>query len=99
MKYSYPVINCVFVGILKIKPIDQRLFTSENDVLEDESTLQDNGITMATAKAQQPAQLGLAIRNDIGEFENLEIAAYSSPPDLPEVMKNQEASNGKDPVA
>lgn len=86
-------------GILKIKPIDQRLFTIENDVLEDDSTLQDNGITMATAKAQQPAQLGLAIRNDIGEFENLEIATYSLPPDLPEVMKNQEASNGKDQVA
>lgn len=82
-----------------MKPTDQRLFTSENDILDDESTLQDNGITMATAKAQQPAQLVLAIRNDIGEFENLEIAAYSLPPDLPEVMKNQEASNGKDAVA
>lgn len=88
-----------FKGILKVKPVDQRLFSSDNDVLEDDSTLQDNGITMATAKAQQPAQLGLVIRNDIGEFETLEITPYSSPPDLPEVMKNQEASNGKDPVA
>lgn len=88
-----------FKGILKVKPVDQRLFSSDNDVLDDDSTLQDNGITMATAKAQQPAQLGLVIRNDIGEFETLEITPYSSPPDLPEVMKNQEASNGKDPVA
>lgn len=30
--------------------------------MEDENTLQDYGITMSTAKAQAPAQLGLALR-------------------------------------
>lgn len=33
-----------------------------------------------------------------GEFEDLEIVAYSSPPDLPDVMKNQEA-NGQEQIA
>lgn len=31
-----------------------------------------------------------------GEFEQLEIAPYSSPPELPYVMKNQE-TNGQEP--
>lgn len=34
-----------------------------------------------------------------GEFEDLEITPYSSPPDLPDVMKNQEAANGQETVA
>ncbi|KAI9580499.1 elongin-B [Glossina fuscipes] len=86
-------------GILKVRPLDQRLFNIENDVMDDETTLQDNGITVSTAKAQAPAQLGLVFRTDDGDFEPLEITSYSSPPDLPEVMKNQEAANGKEQVA
>lgn len=35
---------------------------------------------------------------DNGEFEELDITAYSSPPDLPDVMKNQEA-NGQEQIA
>lgn len=38
-------------------------------------------------------------RDEHGEFEPLEITPYSSPPDLPEVMKNQEAANGQEQVA
>lgn len=38
-------------------------------------------------------------RNEAGDFESLEITPYSAPPDLPEVMKNQEASNGQEQVA
>ncbi|TMW41133.1 hypothetical protein DOY81_013787, partial [Sarcophaga bullata] len=49
-------------GILKVKPENQRLYNQDNDVMEDENTLQDYGITMSTAKAQAPAQLGLALR-------------------------------------
>lgn len=51
-----------FSGILKVKPSDQRLFNQDNDIMEDDNTLQDYGITMSTAKAQAPAQLGLALR-------------------------------------
>lgn len=38
-------------------------------------------------------------RKENGDPEALEITPYSSPPDLPEVMKNQEAANGKEQVA
>lgn len=38
-------------------------------------------------------------RKESGDFESLDITPYSSPPDLPEVMKNQEAANGKEQVA
>jgi len=86
-------------GILKVKPIDQRLYNQDNDLMEDEKTLQDYGITMASAKAQAPAQLGLSMKNEQGDFEALEVTSYSSPPDLPEVMKNQEAANGQEQVA
>uniref|UniRef100_A0A0K8TRX6 Elongin-B n=1 Tax=Tabanus bromius TaxID=304241 RepID=A0A0K8TRX6_TABBR len=83
-------------GILKIKPRDQLLFNKENLTMEDEKPLQDYGITMTTAKAQAPAQLGLALRSESGDFEALDIHPYSSPPDLPDVMKNQEATNGQE---
>ena len=86
-------------GILKVKPLDQMLYNADNDQMQDENTLQDYGITMSTAKAQAPAQLGLSLRRENGDFETLEITPYSSPPDLPEVMKNQDAANGQEQVA
>ncbi|XP_035794961.1 elongin-B-like [Anopheles albimanus] len=81
-------------GIIKVHPRDQQLFNKDT-VMDDDKTLQDCGITVATAKAQCPAQLGLAIRKD-GLFEPLELTPYSLPPDLPEVMKNQDTANGQD---
>jgi len=86
-------------GILKVRPCDQCLYNKDNQIMSDDKQLQDFGITMSTAKAQSPAQLGLALRLENGEFEELEITPYSSPPDLPDVMKNQEASNGQEQVA
>lgn len=85
-------------GILKVRPRDQCLFNKDNMQMSDDKQLQDFGITMTTAKAQSPAQLGLAVRLENGEFEELEITPYSSPPDLPDVMKNQEA-NGQEQIA
>lgn len=38
----------------------------------------------------------LMCRTDNGEFEQLEMIPYSSPPELPYVMKNQE-TNGQEP--
>jgi len=100
-KENTPVLELkkMIEGILKHAPADQKLYNMDNEVMEDESILQDYGITMATAKAQAPAQLGLAIREDNGDFLPLEITPYSSPPDLPEVMKNQDAANGQEQVA
>lgn len=66
--------------------------------MDDDQTLQDYGITMMTARAQSPIQIGLAIRVD-GEFEQLELTPYSAPPDLPDVMKNQDTANGTEQVA
>ncbi|KAL5286620.1 TCEB2 family protein [Megaselia abdita] len=86
----------VIEGIIKFKPNDQLLYNRENSVMQDEQTLQECGITMASAKAQAPCQLGLALRTSSGEFEPLEMTPYSAPPDLPEVMKNTEASNGQE---
>lgn len=38
-------------------------------------------------------------RKESGELEPLEITSYSSPPDLPDVMKQQEAANGQELAA
>lgn len=67
-------------------------------LMDDDKTLQDCGITVVTAKAQCPAQLGLAVREN-GDFESLELTPYSLPPDLPDVMKNQDTANGQDQLA
>lgn len=86
-------------GILKVPLADQRLYNKDNQLMEDDRTLQDCGITVQTAKAQCPAQLGLAIRENNGDFESLDLTPYSLPPDLPDVMKNQDAANGQDQLA
>lgn len=81
----------VIEGILKIPPEDQMLYLYKDDptsssVLEDNKSLADSGFTSQTAKAQCPGVLGLAIRDGDG-FEPLTIEKYSSPPELPDVMK------------
>lgn len=82
-------------GILKVPPHNQQLFNKENTVMEDDKMLQDYGLSSTTAKAQSPATVGLAVRDEGGPFEPLELTPYSSPPDLPDVMKSQE-SNGQE---
>ncbi|KAJ8941059.1 hypothetical protein NQ318_006833 [Aromia moschata] len=85
----------IIEGILKIPPQNQQLFNKDNTVMEDQHMLQDYGLTSTTAKAQSPATVGLAIRDDNGPFEPLDLIPYSAPPDLPDVMKSQE-SNGQE---
>ncbi|KAF5271038.1 hypothetical protein FQA39_LY18850 [Lamprigera yunnana] len=82
-------------GILKVPPHNQQLFNKENTAMEDNKVLQDYGLSSATAKAQSPATVGLAVRDENGDFEALELTPYSAPPDLPDVMKSQE-SNGQE---
>ena len=55
-------------------------------LMEDEKTLADYGLSSSLAKAQSPAEVGLSFMND-GTFEELEKTPYSSPPELPDVMK------------
>lgn len=80
-------------GITKKTPDDMKLF-KEDVPLDDNKTLGDYGFTSSTARAQAPATVGLAFRTDgDGEFESLEVAALSTPPELPDVMKPQESSS------
>ncbi|EFN80258.1 Transcription elongation factor B polypeptide 2 [Harpegnathos saltator] len=82
-------------GILKVPPVNQQLFNKDNVVMSDSKFLSDYGLTSLTAKAQCPALVGLALRQDNGQFEPLEMTPFSLPPDLPDVMKSQEA-NGQE---
>jgi hypothetical protein len=50
-----------FTGILKVTPPNQQLF-KENQIMEDDKTLQDYGLTSSSAKAQCPGSIGLAFR-------------------------------------
>lgn len=73
-------------GITRKVPNEQRLFTSENVLMEDDKLLSEFGISPANAKAENPFEIGLAMSAD-GSFEELEKTPYSSPPELPDVMK------------
>ncbi|KAK3923639.1 Elongin-B [Frankliniella fusca] len=84
-------------GIIKVAPEDQQLFNKDNVEMVDHQALLDYGLTASSAKAQSPAQIGLAVRGDDGNFEQLEMTPYSSPPDLPDVMKSQEANGAELP--
>eukprot|EP00118_Oscarella_pearsei_P017746 m.178476 g.178476 ORF g.178476 m.178476 type:complete len:114 (+) comp39177_c0_seq1:8297-8638(+) len=78
-------------GILKQSPEDQRLYR-DDQLLDDGKTLGDSGFMSDKAKAQSPAEIGLALKQKDGEFEPLAIEELSKPPDLPDVMKPQEKS-------
>lgn len=78
-------------GILKVRPEDQKLY-KDDQPLDDNKTLGDYGFTFATARAQAPATIGLAVRQDDGEFEALEVTPLSNPPELPDVMKPQDTA-------
>ncbi|KAI8421209.1 hypothetical protein MSG28_008273 [Choristoneura fumiferana] len=89
---------CALDVFLMIRRKKLTIFTDAKDtttLMEDEKTLAEYGLTSATAKAQCPAPIGLAVRKENGEFEALDLTPYSSPPDLPDVMKSQEA-NGQE---
>ncbi|XP_069738851.1 elongin-B-like [Phaenicophaeus curvirostris] len=80
-------------GILKRPPEEQRLY-KEEQLLEDAQTLGDCGFTSQTARPQAPATVGLALRCPGSGFEALRIDPFSSPPELPDVMKPQEGGGG-----
>ncbi|XP_050429000.1 elongin-B [Adelges cooleyi] len=85
------IISC----IIKVPPQNQQLYYKD-EIMDDTKTLTECGLNANIAKAQCPAIIGLALRTDDGEFEALDMVPYSSPPELPYVMKNQEA-NGQEP--
>lgn len=77
-------------GITKVKPENQKLYHKDEE-LEDSKLLSDYNLTVNTAKAQAPATIGLAYDEDDG----LEIAPFSTPPDLPEVMRMPEVQSNE----
>jgi len=80
-------------GITKQGADDMKLF-KDDLALEDNKSLGDHGFTSSTARAQAPATVGLAYKTgDDGEFETLDIAALSTPPELPDVMKHQDSAS------
>lgn len=54
-------VNFISIGILKVSPSNQRLFKNNEEMI-DEKQLNEYGITIGSARAQSPAQLGLALR-------------------------------------
>jgi len=79
-------------GILKRAPEEQRLYKDEQ-LLEDSKTLGDCGFTNQTARPQAPATVGLAFRIGDEMFEQLQVESFSSPPELPDVMKPQDSGS------
>uniref|UniRef100_A0A286XEY6 Ubiquitin-like domain-containing protein n=1 Tax=Cavia porcellus TaxID=10141 RepID=A0A286XEY6_CAVPO len=76
-------LKCILEGVLKRPPQEQRLYNGK--------TLGECGFTSQTSRRPQaPATVGLAFRAD-DTFEALRIEAFSSPPELPEVMKPQDS--------
>jgi len=76
-------------GITKVEPSDQRLYKDDN-VMEDNRSLGDYQLNSTSAKSQSPAMIALVCKKPDGEFEAIDITPLSVPPDLPDVMKQQE---------
>ena len=92
----------IIEGILKKSPEDQRLYKLVKDqqiIMDDSKQLSEYGYTHSTARAQLPETIGLVYRTgtvgDKDEFEPLEITAVSTPPELPDVMKNESSNNSQ----
>ncbi|XP_014671355.1 PREDICTED: transcription elongation factor B polypeptide 2-like isoform X2 [Priapulus caudatus] len=80
----------IIEGIMKTLPENQRLW-KDDQPMDDNKILGDYGFTSSTAKAQDPATVGLSFRGDEGEFEPLVITPLSTPPALPDVMKHPDS--------
>ncbi len=62
--------------------------------MDDTKLLSDYGYLSTTARAQSPETIGLVFKiDDKDNYEQLEITALSTPPDLPDVMKSETQSN------
>lgn len=78
----------MLAGIIKKPPEDQRL-SYERQILDDREELRH----YFQARAQNPAMLGLILRDEeTGEFEQLHITPYSEPPELHSDMEKDDDS-------
>uniref|UniRef100_A0A6I8PBM8 Elongin B n=1 Tax=Ornithorhynchus anatinus TaxID=9258 RepID=A0A6I8PBM8_ORNAN len=69
------------------------LSPQDDQLLDDTKTLGECGFTSQTARPQAPATVGLAFRAADDAFEALRIEPFSSPPELPDVMKPQDSGS------
>ncbi|XP_042526128.1 elongin-B-like [Dipodomys spectabilis] len=76
-------------GILQRPPDKLRLY-KDDQLLDDEKTLRECGFTSQTARPHVPATVGLAFLED-ETVEALHIEPFSSPPELPDVMKPKDS--------
>uniref|UniRef100_A0A452FXP5 Elongin-B n=1 Tax=Capra hircus TaxID=9925 RepID=A0A452FXP5_CAPHI len=83
--------NTVF-ELKRIRPPDEQRLYKDDQLLDDGKTLGECGFTSQTARPQAPATVGLAFRADEA-FEALRIEPFSSPPELPDVMKPQDSGS------
>ncbi|XP_055335211.1 elongin-B-like [Paramacrobiotus metropolitanus] len=87
-------VKLTLLPLVKATPENQRLYYgsygSNYGHMEDGMLLSQCGITSLNAKAQQPAELALVLREDSGQFEAVDIVPYSTPPPLPDVMQAKE---------
>ncbi|KAI6649287.1 Transcription elongation factor B polypeptide 2 isoform X2 [Oopsacas minuta] len=75
------------LGILAKKDPDEIKIYKDDTQLDDAKTLKDNGVTSDNAKPQEPLTLFMQFKEE-GQWENFEKpAVYTSPPELPDVMK------------
>ncbi|VEL31761.1 unnamed protein product [Protopolystoma xenopodis] len=78
-------------GILKVSPEDQVLY-KQTIQLDDSKSLSYYNLNSQTARAHTPASLVLSLKDPVtGKFEPPSVTAYSTPPELPEVMRGPEA--------
>ncbi|XP_061252471.1 elongin-B-like [Bos javanicus] len=78
-------------GTLKRPPDEQWLY-KDDQLLDDGKALGECGFTSQTARPQAPSTVGLAFRADEA-FKALRIKPFSSPPELPDVMKPQDSGS------
>merc|ERR1712202_8723 len=65
---------------------DINLFNAEEKALADEKALSDYGLLASVCKAQQPGELVMSIKD-----EQKVVTPYSNPPEMPEVMRQDNA--------
>merc|ERR1719435_84196 len=72
-------------GIIKKAVTDIKLFNKEDKELEEEKSLSDFGLVHSCCRPYCPGELLLVLRGETRE--EVQVAPYSNPPDLPDVMK------------
>ncbi|CAL1294444.1 unnamed protein product [Larinioides sclopetarius] len=74
-------------AIINVLPENQQLYM-DNKVMRNNKCLEEYGLNHSKDKPENPAIVGLACReSENSEFEILEIMPYTTPPELPAVLR------------